>query len=214
MKPWTPEKDEAFRHLRVEEGYSIYQLADHFDCSEHAVKRAINRLGIKGKKSTTKANHHGERQHFQFRWTEEAVETLRRMTAEKYSGEQIASVLGCTKNAALAKRRKLGIISPLGSRSNRSKKPKRGPRRSLLTIGGNPLDNGHRVKPWMPADTEPRPDNLLSIYDLTERTCKWMYGHPGEADAGFCGERTAAGSSYCGAHHRRVYVRDTEAAHG
>lgn len=47
---WTPEKEETFCRLRVEDGLTIQQLMDYFRCSRGAVERAINRLGLQGRK--------------------------------------------------------------------------------------------------------------------------------------------------------------------
>ncbi len=37
------------------------------------------------------------------------------------------------------------------------------------------------------------------------RTCQWPFGHPGEDDFHFCGEKTYGAFSYCADHVRMAY---------
>ena len=44
------------------------------------------------------------------------------------------------------------------------------------------------------------PAKNLSLEELTEKTCKYMEGHPNEASSSFCGRKTVEKFSYCPLH--------------
>jgi GcrA cell cycle regulator len=167
-------------------------------------------------------------------WTEERVELLRRLWQEGRSASQIAGELGgVTRNAVIGKVHRLGLSGrgqPTSS-IKRQRKPRlapsapnpRRPRRPL-TIGNNALKAD--FEPMLQA--RPRPmDSVvvpiakrLSIDKLTERTCKWPIGDPGEADFHFCGHDSLDGAPYCQYHARIAYQapearrRTKQAAYG
>ena len=49
----------------------------------------------------------------------------------------------------------------------------------------------------------------LSLFELTERTCKWPVGDPATDDFWFCGLATQAGKPYCEAHVGVAFQRMT-----
>lgn len=51
---------------------------------------------------------------------------------------------------------------------------------------------------------------MLSLMDLTNRTCRWPIGDPRASDFGFCGHETVSGSSYCSHHRERSIGQQTE----
>ncbi|HEX2255938.1 MAG TPA: GcrA family cell cycle regulator [Afifellaceae bacterium] len=167
-------------------------------------------------------------------WTEERVELLRRLWQEGLSASRIASELGgVTRNAVIGKVHRLGL-SGRGQPSSsikRQRKPRlsqnaNGPRRPRrpMTIGNNALKA--EAEPY--SEPERRPiDSVvvpiakrLNIYKLTERTCKWPIGDPGEEDFHFCGHDSLDGVPYCQYHARVAYHapdprrRLKRAAHG
>jgi GcrA cell cycle regulator len=63
-------------------------------------------------------------------------------------------------------------------------------------------------------DVEPEPelvDNVIPIgqrrtlLELTEETCRWPIGDPGQADFFFCGGQTITSLPYCAYHSRVAY---------
>jgi GcrA cell cycle regulator len=63
-------------------------------------------------------------------------------------------------------------------------------------------------------DAEPEPelvDNVVpmgqrrTLLELTEETCRWPIGDPGQADFFFCGGRTISSLPYCSYHSRVAY---------
>ena len=167
-------------------------------------------------------------------WTEERVELLRRLWQEGLSASRIASELGgVTRNAVIGKVHRLGL-SGRGQPSSsikRQRKPRlaqggAGPSRPRrpMSIGNNALKLDAEPLP----ERRPRPlDNVvvpiakrLTIEKLTERTCKWPIGDPGDEDFHFCGHDSLDGLPYCQYHARVAYQvpdsrrRGSRAAHG
>jgi GcrA cell cycle regulator len=61
------------------------------------------------------------------------------------------------------------------------------------------------VVPLKPrADKAPKAPKRLTLFELTERTCKWPFGE--RPPFTFCGHETIAGSSYCDFHDGIAYV--------
>jgi GcrA cell cycle regulator len=148
-------------------------------------------------------------------WTEERVELLRRLWLEGMSASRIAAELGgITRNAVIGKIHRLGLSGrgqPTSSikrqRKPRLSQPVRRPRRPM-TIGNTALKEELDAPPVAVA----RPDPVvvpiakkLTIEKLTERTCKWPIGHPGEEDFHFCGHDSLEGLPYCRYHARVAY---------
>jgi GcrA cell cycle regulator len=44
-----------------------------------------------------------------------------------------------------------------------------------------------------------------TLLELTEETCRWPIGDPGQADFFFCGGRTITSLPYCAYHSRVAY---------
>ena len=161
-------------------------------------------------------------------WTEERVELLKRLWGEGLSASQIAARLGMgvTRNAVIGKVHRLNL-------SGRAQQPRstapRAPRKqrepslagrgngmpSMPTAGSNALKPMLRaeVAPRQAALPEPKPVRLvdiskggrITILHLSEKTCKWPIGDPGNEEFCFCGHDPRSGSPYCEYHARLAY---------
>ncbi len=161
-------------------------------------------------------------------WTEERVELLKRLWGEGLSASQIAARLGMgvTRNAVIGKVHRLNL-------SGRAQQPRstapRAPRKqrepslagrgngmpSMPTAGSNALKPMLRVEvaPRQAALPEPKPVRLvdiskggrITILHLSEKTCKWPIGDPGNEEFCFCGHDPRSGSPYCEYHARLAY---------
>ena len=49
-------------------------------------------------------------------------------------------------------------------------------------------------------DNNFEPAKNLSLEELTDKTCKYMEGHPDEPSSSFCGRKTVEKYSYCPLH--------------
>ncbi len=148
-------------------------------------------------------------------WTEERVETLKKLWQDGLSASQIAAEHGgVTRNAVIGKVHRLGL-SGRGQPTTTIKRQRRAqasaPRRprQTVTIGNLALQTNFEAL----ADVDLRPRRnvvvpiakRLSIFALTERTCKWPIGDPGQEDFHFCGHDSLDGVPYCEYHAGVAY---------
>ncbi len=155
-------------------------------------------------------------------WTDERVEELKKLWAEGLSASQIATRMGgVTRNAVIGKVHRLGLSGR--GRPTRTARPKsvkqkpsmpRGPRTSMPTVGATALkaEPAQTPAPVPEAKTEPviRSVDLSSgerctVLTLTEKTCKWPIGDPGEKGFHFCGGKSETGMPYCKEHAAIAY---------
>jgi GcrA cell cycle regulator len=152
-------------------------------------------------------------------WTEERVELLKKLWAEGLSASQIAAELGgVTRNAVIGKVHRLGLsgrAKPTRSSVSRPRRMRSTRQRDLeggfATIGNTALKTDSAPLP----QTRPKPERnpivelvipkeeRKTILQLTERTCKWPIGDPGDEEFHFCGRGSQTGMPYC-EHHARI----------
>lgn len=156
-------------------------------------------------------------------WTDERIETLKRLWSEGYSAAVIAHELGgVSRNGVLGKVHRLGLSGrTVGVRKQSGPRSRKRANGTSLDHVNAPQpsrssDAGRAVEPHRPSAPSPLPpidetamntplDNTkgCQIEDLTERRCKWPLGRPGEPDFAFCGARKDLDTPYC-AHHART----------
>jgi GcrA cell cycle regulator len=149
-------------------------------------------------------------------WTDERIETLKKLWADGLSASQIAAELGgVTRNAVIGKVHRLGLSGRAKSPTSAAPRPRkprshghvlRVPRSAVR--GNNALAAAYEVE----FESEPElVDNIIplgqrrSLLELTEETCRWPIGDPGQADFFFCGGHTVSGLPYCAYHSRVAY---------
>ncbi len=148
-------------------------------------------------------------------WTDDRVETLRKLWLDGHSASQIAAELGgVTRNAVIGKVHRLGL-SGRGQPTSSIKRVRR-PRQSThrrqpraRTVGNTALKLDCDIAAH--ADLRPLDDIVvpiakkLSIEMLTERTCKWPIGDPTHDDFHFCGHDSVETAPYCEYHARVAF---------
>ena len=164
-------------------------------------------------------------------WTDERVETLKKLWLDGLSASQIAAELGgATRNAVIGKVHRLGL-SGRGQPTSVVKRPRRAhqpqaPRRPRQHMSMGNLALKTNIEAF-PAPVLRHRENLvvpiakrLTIEKLTEHTCKWPIGDPGHEDFHFCGHDSLDGVPYCEYHAGVAYQapdarrRPRRAAHG
>jgi GcrA cell cycle regulator len=149
-------------------------------------------------------------------WTEERVESLKKLWGEGRSASQIAGELGgITRNAVIGKVHRLGLSGRAKSPSTSAPRPRkaRAHTHTHLMRVSRPSIRGNTALAHA-YDLEPEPelvDNVIplgqrrTILELTEETCRWPIGDPGSTDFFFCGGQTGTGLPYCTYHSRVAY---------
>jgi GcrA cell cycle regulator len=146
-------------------------------------------------------------------WTDERVELLKKLWTDGLSASQIAAELGgVTRNAVIGKVHRLGLSGrgqPTSSIKRQRRTHSSGIRRvrQMISVGNLAL------KADAMAEAEPQPrrnvvvpiPRKLSIFQLTERTCKWPLGDPGHEDFHFCGHDSLENLPYCEYHAGVAY---------
>jgi len=150
-------------------------------------------------------------------WTDDRVDTLRKLWTEGLSASQIAAELGgVTRNAVIGKVHRLGLSGRAKganqSGGGRRKKPASrasgfAKTQKTNSAGGSKKSEGTSA-PTRPAPIvdlpEPTP-MMLDLLQLTEHTCKYPVGDPQEETFGFCGAKSRDGDPYCEYHCRLTY---------
>ncbi len=141
-------------------------------------------------------------------WTDERVETLKKLWAEGLSAAQIANKIGgVTRNAVIGKVHRLG----LSGRATPAK-PQRG-------CAPAPVEKGEDAPAKAPREEVksviPEPDfiaplvlesgDAATVATIANNMCKWPIGDPASDDFHFCGQPTLSGKSYCAYHARMAF---------
>jgi GcrA cell cycle regulator len=146
-------------------------------------------------------------------WTDERVELLKKLWQDGLSASQIAAELGgVTRNAVIGKVHRLGLSGrgqPTSSIKRQRRTHSTGMRRvrQMITVGNLALKPDELTH----ADIRPRRNVVvpiarkLSIFQLTEKTCKWPIGDPGQEDFHFCGYDSLENLPYCEYHAGVAY---------
>jgi GcrA cell cycle regulator len=158
-------------------------------------------------------------------WTEDRVDLLKKLWSEGLSASQIAARLGqgVSRNAVIGKVHRLGLAGRAPStRSATPRAPKvdgvRGGARngSAPTLAGSAaLKTAYRPAPLARPTPLPEPKPLvlvdlpqgghITILQLSDKTCRWPIGDPGNDGFCFCGHGPKENSVYCAYHYERAY---------
>jgi GcrA cell cycle regulator len=141
-------------------------------------------------------------------WTEERVETLKKLWAEGLSAAQIANKIGgVTRNAVIGKVHRLG----LSGRATPTK-PQRGcaPAPEQKHEGAAATAVPEKVKPVIPEPEFSAPlvldsGDAATVATIQNNMCKWPIGDPASDDFHFCGQPTMSGKSYCAYHAKMAF---------
>ena len=162
-------------------------------------------------------------------WTDERVELLKKLWTDGLSASQVAAELGgVTRNAVIGKVHRLGLsgrakttsTAPRARRTrSTSSRPARPSAGAAPTVGATALkaDSRPQAAPQPKAEKKPEHDPVVvpiskraTILSLTENTCKWPIGDPGDGDFHFCGCKSEPGSPYCKYHSEIAYQTNTD----
>lgn len=151
-------------------------------------------------------------------WTDDRVETLKKLWTEGLSASQIANRLGdVTRNAVIGKVHRLGLsgrattsriksVRPrkrsAGGRAKQSRPLRFGAPRTPFPAGG-PLPSEQSFE--LAEELEIPLEERKYITTLTESCCRWPIGDPTHDDFHFCGKGKVGGMPYCEFHAHKAY---------
>ena len=142
-------------------------------------------------------------------WTDERVETLKKLWLDGLSASQIAKQLGgVTRNAVIGKVHRLGL-SGRATPSQPQRPTFKAPRAPRPAIAAAPAPRrtietalpSHLPAPALIAD-EP---GTATVLTLGAHMCKWPIGDPSSDSFTFCGRRSEREGPYCTEHARVAY---------
>ncbi|MDP3173704.1 MAG: GcrA family cell cycle regulator [Phenylobacterium sp.] len=145
-------------------------------------------------------------------WTDERVDTLKRLWQDGLSASQIAKQLGgVTRNAVIGKVHRLG----LSGRATPSKpaRPAFKPPRAQRPAAQAPSQPRRIAEPVTAQASAPTPlpvrvideaPGSATVLTLGAHMCKWPIGDPSSDNFTFCGRRQTDGP-YCGEHASVAY---------
>lgn len=172
-------------------------------------------------------------------WTDRRVRLLREMWEKGASASEIAAAMGhpAQRSAVIAKARRLRLPTHQNARPKRSPQAIEIPRvdhRRVNTPKQQSVFAARegKIKAIDPADSrylnsdlwKPTPEaKMLGLLQLTDHTCKWPMGTPGEPGFGFCGQHVAElprkhpshpprRTPYCAHHHNASITKEIEDA--
>lgn len=139
-------------------------------------------------------------------WTDERVETLKKLWIEGLSASQIAKQLtGVTRNAVIGKVHRLGLAGR-ATPSRPAKRPRPVSRPRIASSSSSTALARPRMAPApylaLVPHLEPlkaEDGSVTTVLTLSEDVCKWPIGDPTDAGFAFCG-RGAGSGPYCQDH--------------
>ena len=133
-------------------------------------------------------------------WTDERVETLKKLWTEGLSASQIAAELGgITRNAVIGKVHRLGLSGRAKSPSSAAPRPRKArPHSHMLRVSRPSIRGNTALAQAYELEVELEPelvDNVIplgqrrTLLELNEETCRWPIGDPGHPDFFFAAAR-------------------------
>lgn len=145
-------------------------------------------------------------------WTDERVETLKKLWTEGLSASQIAKQLGgVTRNAVIGKVHRLGLAGR-ATPSRPAKRPRPVARPRVVASNGAAVSQRPRIPhaPYLALVPQLEPlkaedGSVTTVLTLSDSVCKWPIGDPTEATFAFCGRGAGEAGPYCEAHAQLAF---------
>ena len=122
-------------------------------------------------------------------WTDERVETLKKLWGDGLSASQIAAELGgITRNAVIGKVHRLGLSGRAKSPTSAAPRPRKPRSQHMLRVSRPAMRGNTALAQAFEYEVEAEPElveNVIplgqrrTLLELTEDTCRWPIGDPG-----------------------------------
>ena len=150
-------------------------------------------------------------------WTDDRVETLKKLWTEGLSASQIAKEMGgVTRNAVIGKVHRLGLSGratpsrpPRARPRLKAAAPRKSPVSSIKTSAAAPAAR-REEPPAAPIEPKKLPSGeFATVLTLTNKLCKWPIGDPAKPGFKFCGRGSTESTPYCKEHAAQAYQPQT-----
>ena len=128
-------------------------------------------------------------------WIPETVDLLKKLWGSGKTASQIAEIIGgISRNAVIGKAHRLNLSAKIKTRSVSTSN-----KNTITQETNKKISRKSKFKSLL-LDKNFEPAKNLKLEELTEKTCKYMEGHPDEKNSSFCGRTTVDKFSYCPLH--------------
>jgi GcrA cell cycle regulator len=132
-----------------------------------------------------------------FNWTAQRDDELRAMRADGVPFSRIAATFGCSRNGAIGRAHRLGIIGAPRKRAEGGRPSKRKPR---SFVAPRPATEPEPEILELLPEPPRQPGKRCTIFEVTG--CRFIHGDPRDPDHSYCNGPRVEGLSYCPEHAR------------
>lgn len=202
-RPWTADDDAWLTRQWVRQEMTYSDLGEALRRTVRAVQERAQELGLEARPRRTPSG---------FVWSEEVIETAKRLRAEGFSSSQIAKAIGApSRNAVVGKMHRLNV--PMLPKPSKPARPPKAPRVSASKrVKPMKAPVLSVVAPQSPVLPGANPKTLAELERAPFYSCcRWPVGDdpgPGNGDRQlFCADAVEEASPYCPAHSKRAWAK-------